>query len=255
MTGTRQISSSTSEPEINPVTDAFTRVAEALREQTGGLNSDYKGLTEFRKHKPSTFRGDYNPEATMEWVKELEKIFLVMDCPNTHRVNFAIYLLIGEAEHWWTNTKRYFQSQGTEITWTIFKDTFLENYFPQSVKNRKEIDFLELKQGNMTVGEYVAKFEELCRYSNYVQNQPNEEWLTTKFESGLKPELKSMIIGHQIWNLSSLINRCRDIEASMKEAEEGREKDRVSSRRKNDDNSKRRFSRTQNSGNSFANNR
>ncbi|XP_061366891.1 uncharacterized protein LOC133310020 [Gastrolobium bilobum] len=181
--GTRQVSSSTSEPEINPVTDAFTRVAEALREQTvtnqqiiqelredrvirkhthnsesengprtadtqGGLNSDYKGLIEFRKHKPSTFCGDYNPEAAMEWVKELEKIFLVMDCPNTHRVNFSTYLLIGEAEHW-----------------------------------------------------------------------------------------------------------CRDIEASMKEAEEGREKDRVSSRRKNDDNNKGRFSHAQNSGNNFVNNR
>ncbi|XP_061371011.1 uncharacterized protein LOC133313631 [Gastrolobium bilobum] len=191
----------------------------------------------------------------MEWVKELEKIFLIMDCPNTHRVNFATYLLIREAEHWWTNTNRYFQSQRIEITWTTFKDAFLGKYFPQSVRNRKEIEFLEPKQENMTVGEYVAKFEELSRYSNYVQNQPNEEWLTTKFESGLKLELKSMIIGHQIRNFSSLINRCIDIEASMKEAEEGREKDRVSSRRKNDDNNRQRFSRAQNSGNNFANNR
>ncbi|XP_061358761.1 uncharacterized protein LOC133302954, partial [Gastrolobium bilobum] len=191
----------------------------------GGPNADYKGLIEFHTHKPSTFRGDYDSEAFMEWIKELEKIFLVMDCPNTHRVNFATYLLIGEAEHWWTNTKRYFQSQGTEITWTIFKDAFLKKYFPQSVRNIKEIEFLELKQGNMTVGEYVTKFEELSRYSNYIQNQPNEEWLTTKFESGLKPELKSMIVGHQIRNFSSLINRCKDIEARMKEAEEAREKD------------------------------
>ncbi|XP_061360189.1 uncharacterized protein LOC133304207 [Gastrolobium bilobum] len=107
----------------------------------------------------------------------------------------------------------------------------------------------------MTLGEYVAKFEELSRYSNCIQNQPNEEWLTTKFEYGLKPEIKSMIIGHQIRNCSSLINRCKDIEASMKEAEEGREKDRVSSRRKNDDNNKGRFSQAQNSGNNFVNNR
>ncbi|XP_061366444.1 uncharacterized protein LOC133309664 [Gastrolobium bilobum] len=289
MADTRHISSSTSDPEVNPVTDAFSQVAEALRKQTmttqqiirelredratrnhthnsesenrprtantkEGLNSDYKGLTEFRKHKPSTFRGDYNPEAAMEWVKELEKIFLVMYCPNTHRVNFATYLLIGEAEHWWTNTKRYFQSQGTEITWTIFKDAFLEKYFPQSVRNRKEIEFLELKQGNMTIGQYVTKFEELSRYSNYVQNQPNEEWLTTKFESGLKPELKSMIIGHQIRNFSSLINRCRDTEANMKEAEDAREKDRASNRRRNEDNNKGRFPRAQNLGNNFASN-
>ncbi|XP_061340226.1 uncharacterized protein LOC133286788 [Gastrolobium bilobum] len=166
-----------------------------------------------------------------------------MDCPNTLRVYFATYLLIREAEHWWTNTKRYFQSRGTEITWAIFKDAFLEKFFPQSIRNRKEIEFLELKQGNMTVGEYVAKFEELSRYSNYIQNQPNEEWLTTKFEFGLKPELKSMII-----------NRCRDIEASMKAAEDAREKDRALNRRRSDDNNKGRFSLVQNSGNNFASN-
>ncbi|XP_061348870.1 uncharacterized protein LOC133294231 [Gastrolobium bilobum] len=102
----------------------------------------------------------------------------------------------------------------------------------------------------MTVGEYVAKFEELSRYSNYTQNQPNEEWLTTKFESGLKPELKSMIIGHQIRNFSSLINRCRDIEASMKEAKDVR--DRALNLRRSDDNNRGRFSRVQNSGNNFA---
>ncbi|XP_061348892.1 uncharacterized protein LOC133294257 [Gastrolobium bilobum] len=75
----------------------------------------------------------------------------------------------------------------------------------------------------MTVGEYVAKFEKLFKFSNYIQNQPNEEW-------------------------------CRDIEASMKEAEEGREKNRASNRRMNDENNKGRFPREQNSGNNFASN-
>jgi len=35
---------------------------------------------------------------------------------------------------------------------------FLEKYFPEDVRNKKEMEFLELRQGSMTVAEYAAKF-------------------------------------------------------------------------------------------------
>ncbi|XP_028220276.1 uncharacterized protein LOC114401897 [Glycine soja] len=44
---------------------------------------------------------------------------------------------------------------------------FLEKYFPKDVRNKNEMEFLELKQGNMTVAEYAAKFEELVRVAYY----------------------------------------------------------------------------------------
>lgn len=48
-----------------------------------------------------------------------------------------------------------------EITWNNFKNEFLDKYFPPYVYSRKEIEILELKQGNMNVVDYAAKFEEL----------------------------------------------------------------------------------------------
>ncbi|XP_073222363.1 uncharacterized protein [Cicer arietinum] len=38
---------------------------------------------------------------------------------------------------------------------------FLIKYFPEDIRNRKEMEFVKLKQGNMSVAEYAAKFEEL----------------------------------------------------------------------------------------------
>ena len=58
----------------------------------------------------------------------------------------------------------------TRVTWELFRGAFLENYFPSNLKDQKEIEFLELKQGEMTIGQYVAKFEELARYSNNLRN-------------------------------------------------------------------------------------
>lgn len=34
---------------------------------------------------------------------------------------------------------------GTEITWVVFRATFLEKYFLEDVCAKKEIEFLELK--------------------------------------------------------------------------------------------------------------
>lgn len=37
----------------------------------------------------------------------------------------------------------------------------MDKYFLVDVRSRNEIEFLELKQGNMIVIDYAAKFEEL----------------------------------------------------------------------------------------------
>jgi len=47
----------------------------------------------------------------------------------------------------------------------------LEKYFPEDVRNKKEMEFLELKQGNMTMAEYAAKFEELVRYFPIIKGE------------------------------------------------------------------------------------
>ena len=46
------------------------------------------------------------------------------------------------------------QSSGTEITWEVFLTTFFNKYFPDNVKNEKEVEFIQLKQGSMTIGQY-----------------------------------------------------------------------------------------------------
>ncbi|MCI72095.1 GRAS family transcription factor, partial [Trifolium medium] len=42
---------------------------------------------------------------------------------------------------------------------------FLTKYFPADERNHKVIEFMELKQGGISVSEYAAKFEELCRFA------------------------------------------------------------------------------------------
>ena len=86
--------------------------------------------------------------------------------------------ILEEAKYWWENTHQCLEVEGQAVTWETFKRVFLEKYFPEDVRNKKEMEFLELKQGNMIVAEYSAKFEELVRYIPHYQGRDGE-WLAT----------------------------------------------------------------------------
>jgi hypothetical protein len=47
------------------------------------------------------------------------------------------------------------EAMGGHITWEEFKTIFLNKYFPSNVKDQKEIEFLTLQQGDMTVDDML----------------------------------------------------------------------------------------------------
>ncbi|XP_050919628.1 uncharacterized protein LOC127137188 [Lathyrus oleraceus] len=82
---------------------------------------------------------------------------------DARKVMFA-HMFVKEAEYWWDDACQRLEVVGTEITWNNFKTEFLEKYFPADVRRNKEIEFLELKQGKMTIEDYATKFKELSRF-------------------------------------------------------------------------------------------
>jgi hypothetical protein len=52
------------------------------------------------------------------------------------------------------------------ITWQEFRDSFRVHHIPSGVIKLKQREFLALKQGNMSVNEYLDKFTQLCRCDN-----------------------------------------------------------------------------------------
>jgi hypothetical protein len=93
---------------------------------------------------------------------------------------------------------------------------FWEKYFPSDVRNKKEIEFLELKQGSMTVSKYAEKFEELSRFCPYINAAEAEVSKCLKFENGLHPEIKQFIGYQQIRQFSLLVTACRIYEDDSK---------------------------------------
>ena len=119
------------------------------------------------------------------------------------------HMLEEEAEDWWGNTSQRFVEDGTVVTWLVFKDAFLEKYFPEDVLGKKEIEFLELKQENSSVGEYASKFEELVKFCPNYNTAGSERSKCLKFVNGLRPEIRQGMGYQEIRQFSVLVNKSR----------------------------------------------
>lgn len=132
---------------LNKMAHVMAQVNEALhanQNQNGGAG-EFRGLRKLQKNKPPTFKGRYDPEGAQTWIQEIEKIFRVMAYNDVHKVLFGSHMLSEEAKVCWENTHQRLEAAGIAITWNNFKSEFLDKYFPTDVRNRKEIEFLELE--------------------------------------------------------------------------------------------------------------
>ncbi|XP_058775304.1 uncharacterized protein LOC131649562 [Vicia villosa] len=79
-----------------------------------------------------------------------------------------------EADDWWLETRRRLEDVGEEISWVVFHGEFLRKYYLEDVRGKKEIEFLELKQGNKSVVKYAAKYVELAKFYPHYNKATSE---------------------------------------------------------------------------------
>ena len=83
-------------------------------------------------------------------------------------------------------------------------------YFPEIAKDR---EFLELKQGTMTVMDYVTRFIELTRFvDDYVVTNLAK---VRRFENGLKLSIRGRIVGFRLWDMDSIVGTTLTIEREL----------------------------------------
>jgi hypothetical protein len=95
------------------------------------------------------------------------------------------------------------------ISWERFENEFLRKYFPEDLRNKKEVEFLQLKQDGSLVAEYATKFEELSRFCPFINAGDAIVSKCVKFESGLRPEIYQYVSMLEIRDFDTLVNKCR----------------------------------------------
>ena len=91
------------------------------------------------RHNPPKFNGRVNPDEADQLMLEIERIFEATQCFEEKKLSYAIYVLTEETEFWWIDMKQMMEDKGEYAT---FKARFLEEYFHESVRYAKEIEFM-----------------------------------------------------------------------------------------------------------------
>ena len=91
------------------------------------------------------------------WFMQIENVLEAMEITSdTTRIRLAAFQLEGEARVWW---RWVTTSRDLEVmTWAEFQELFMGKYFTETARHAKAQEFQELKQGAMTVMDYVARF-------------------------------------------------------------------------------------------------
>ena len=71
---------------------------------------------------------------------------------------------------------------------------------------------MQLRQEGRSVSEYIAKFEELCKFSTIYQQNPDEAWKCVKFKGGLREDILETVGPMEIRDFPTLVNKCRLVE-------------------------------------------
>ncbi|XP_066323147.1 uncharacterized protein [Miscanthus floridulus] len=90
------------------------------------------------------FMSTVEPLYMEHWLRILEQKFQLLNVTDEQKVRFATQQLLGSTSAWW-DTFNVMQPVDHHVTWKLS-------------------EFLKLKQGNMTMMEYVNKFNHLAQY-------------------------------------------------------------------------------------------
>ena len=205
------------------VTAAAIAQASIVGSQGGPSN-----LQRFRAHHPPTFIGGGDPMVAYHWFMQLENVLEAMEITSdTTRIRLAAFQLEGEARVWWRWARTFRDLE--VMTWAEFQELFMGKYFPETARHAKAQEFLELKQGAMTVMDYVVRFTELAQFADdYVATDPAK---VMRFENGLKLSIRARIVGLHLRDMDYMVGTTLTIERETEDARSTRDAS-VSSKRK-----------------------
>ena len=167
-----------------------------------GSQGGPSNLQMFRAHHPPTFTGGGDLMVADHWFMQVEKVSEAMEITSdATKIRLAAFQLEGEAQVWWKweKTSRDLEA----MTWVEFQELFMGKYFPDTARHAKAQKFLELKQGTMTMMEYVARFTELARFAN--DYMAIDMAKVRRFENVLKLSIRARITGLRLQDMDSMV--------------------------------------------------
>ncbi|XP_058216846.1 uncharacterized protein LOC131327723 [Rhododendron vialii] len=183
-------------------------------------------MREFSRRNPPVFDGtSSDPLVADHWLAQIRKFFRALNITEDNiRVGIVAVQLVGEAGEWWESVlesrkdaRRVVRTAAQvnepdieNLTWAEFETLFEDQYFSETSRENLRDQFEKLEQGNMTVSEYVQKFQSLSRFAPELV--ATEERKCRRFEKGLHNTVRRMVMVQRKMKFSEVVECARSIE-------------------------------------------
>ena len=108
-----------------------------------------------------------------------------VNIPEEDKVKVVKIQLLDVPHTWWQAEE---ERLGEAVSWKVFSESFMEKFFPWTAQADMEQQFINLKQGGMSIDEYTVEFTRFSRFALYmVAKDGNRD---RRFEQGLNGEIK-----------------------------------------------------------------
>ncbi|XP_015167771.1 uncharacterized protein [Solanum tuberosum] len=164
---------------------------------------------------PPIFLGSKVNEDPQEFSKEVYKIVDAMGVTSIEKAKLTGYQLKDVAQVWFTQWKDNRAIRAGHITWEVFKKAFLDRFFPREKREAKVEEFINLRQGGMSVQEYSLKFTKLFKYASSLVSNPRDEM--SRFVTGVSDSIEKKCRAaklHDNMDISRLIVYAQQVEES-----------------------------------------
>ena len=188
---------------------AMTRMTEYFEARIEKLEqpkleaTDDLALRRFQKLQPPKFDGEADVEKAENWMETLEDIYAALEYTEEQKVKFAAFQLKGTARIWWRTIDQEWKVKGKSPTWNSFLGEFRSKFIPLLVRERKEQEFMDLRQKTLTVAQYEVLFTKLSKYALEMIN--TEEKKIGRFWLGLNVELKRTLLPARIKTYADIV--------------------------------------------------
>jgi hypothetical protein len=148
------------------------------------------------------------------WLKGVEKKLMIAQCTDHEKVLFATHQLDGTTANWWETYCNAHVNVNT-ITWNEFKARFRTHYVPRGTMKLKRKEFEDLRQGGMSVNEYLNSFIQLSRYAPDDIN--TDEMKQDVFLNGLNNDIQFQLLNTDYADFQHMVDKAIVIENKIKE--------------------------------------
>ena len=171
--------------------------------------------SEFMKGHPPTFSHTSKPLEANDWLRAVEQQLDIAQCDDREKVLYGSGQLRGTAQDWWESFEYGRPNNAPAITWQEFKENCRSYHVPLGEVELKQEEFLNLKQGSMSVCEYRNRFTQLSRYApKEVDSDAKKQ---KRFLKGLNDGLQLQLMTVVYADYQTLVDRAIVIENKRRE--------------------------------------